>query len=29
MAYAAAGVHLGDQDPGNTTPADLANLITP
>jgi uncharacterized protein YycO len=29
MAYAAAGVHLGDEDPGNTTPADLANLITP
>lgn len=26
-AYAAAGVHLGDVEPGDTTPADLANLI--
>lgn len=28
-AYAAAGVHLGPGEPGDATPADLANLITP
>lgn len=28
-AYAAAGVHLDDVEPGDVTPADLANLITP
>jgi uncharacterized protein YycO len=28
-AYAVAGVHLGAGEPGDVTPGDLANLITP